>query len=182
MRVLLALALVAIMAGEVEARLRGGVWKQDRIPVWDSTAAEWQPFVKRAVHQFNRAMPKNVPRLIYHARIEQPCDDLPVYGDPGGIRLCLDPDLIGAESRGNTRYIQSGRVLYRAMIRLWPDASETLRDTLICHELMHAVTTAPDSRGGWDRLDTSCVRGALDAPGSWDVGFARRLYRQHRHH
>lgn len=176
-------AWLAALAGRLtnggRTQAAGAVWNTRRVPVWDFAPDDWKPNVARAVADFNAAMPPGVPRLVYRAMGEQACDSLPEYGRKGGISVC-----VGADANWAHTYAV-GREMRRAKILLHPDGREAVRAKALCHELMHAVTYAPegytlDENGrpvGLRHERTSCVQGLLTTPGPWDRAFARKMYR-----
>lgn len=175
----LLLALVVLLSADA-ALASGAAWPGKRVVVRDYTSAEWRPLVQQAVADFNRVMPKRVPRLVLRDGPARPCERVRAREDRGQITVCLT-----TRTGGDAIYRVQRHAVVSARVRLAPDEDEP--GQTLCHELMHAVTDIGDREGAtvvptfWD--DDSCVWGStLTAPGPLDARYAARVYRQHGSH
>jgi hypothetical protein len=182
---LLGLALLPLGAG---AR-QGAAWRQQRVKVVDRLPPLWQPAVAWEVGRLNAVLPKRVPRLVHAPGSERACRRSKKEAQRRRIVLCLGPE----DARQSfTIHTIVARELLSAVIRISPrDGSteyteRTLRRTL-CHELMHALTAAPDvslrAYYSGENDQTSCVGGIwLAEPGPSDITFAGHVYRKYGDH
>ena len=161
MKALLLASVLLLLSGEALAS--GAAWHRKRIPVHDQAASVWEPYLRVAVARINRMNPRSVPRLVYRPH-ESECNPR-----RRGITVC--------SREGNysgVTYARWKTPLRRATILLDPDdnaSAERLGGytylALACHELMHAVTGAPERK----------VRDGQPCP--YNAAFARKVYREH---
>ena len=190
MRWMLGIVLLVVLLvpeGAMSAR-----WEKDTVPVWSFVPDDWQALVENTVRDFNAHLPPSAPRLVYTPMGEKPCEQLPFYGRKGGISVCLGPmpparPAWSPKRISGDRFV-SGLIGINTQTDLPPDPS-MLPAVMLCHEMMHVVTDAPDGfddqgRYNYPHPDTSCVQGYLDHLGSWDIAYAESVYpfpNGHRH-
>ncbi len=169
---LVLLALVMFLPGGTAAK-GGAAWRAKSVVVYDHTSPEWQPYVAETVAAFNAMLPSRAPRLVYTPMRERPCTAMSY--ERGEIAVCF---------KGNdnaTAFVVRHRVIHGALVRLIGDDPPDERGNVICHEFMHALTGVPDDYD-FPHEETSCVQGGgLNAPGAWDVFYARKMYRKYGH-
>lgn len=173
---LLALALLTITP---DALAVGGAWRTRTIVVADHTPDAWQSTVKTVLADFNRVMPKRVPRLVYRNRATVPCERQRkrAWRTGTAIALCAGDSV----AVGDTAYAWHRHEIRASRVRIWSGEPALGLPETLCHELMHAVTGMPDD-GGVVNQPGSCVWGRATAPGPIDVAFARKVYRKHGAH
>jgi hypothetical protein len=166
MRIWLVLLLVVLVPeGAMAAR-----WEKAVVPVWDFMPQQAQPYIQAAVDDFNATLPPGVPRLDYIPMGELPCANLPGYGKLGGISVCYAPDSWHSVSD----IALDGHAISRVRVQL-------VTVNAACHELMHALTNIADDYAN-PHLGESCVQGALEHLGSWDIAYAAQVYGERNGH
>lgn len=177
-RLVLIAALLLPLAVEAKSD-RGVAWSEyKRVPVWDHTGGAWDGDLAIAVSDFNTAMPKGVPALVYRSAPAVPCPN--IKRKRRGIVVCFDPGADGgmvtiapaAKNDGYRRIV----IEVNPSIRVWMESATGA----FCHELMHAVTGVGHPANQRELLP-SCVLGTETTPGSWDVAFAKRVYAKRKH-
>lgn len=170
-RVVLILALLLMLPGEVMAK-DGAAWHKKRVVVHDYTSAAYKPYVAEMVAAFNAMLPKRAPKLVYREQPERACNTLDKKR-PKVITICLS----GGEWDMTATDAKHGEITRATVILIGNDTPDQIHNT-ICHELMHAVTDAPDDYRD-PHLTESCVQGMTPYPGAWDKAYARKVYRKH---
>lgn len=173
MLLICAIAWGAIAPLDVAAK-DGATWRKHRVVVKDYTPDEWKPYVADMVIAFNAMLPKRAPRLVYEAQPETPCKTLKRKRGRGQIAVCTGAFI------DNTVLVAKNGVIRSALIQLFPETMPTHRHGFVCHEMMHAVTDAPDDYS-YPHPETSCVLGDANFPGKWDAAYARKVYNKARH-
>lgn len=171
---ILLLALLLLSTETIMAH--GAVWHGKRVIVNDYTSAAYKPYVREMVAAFNAMLPARAPKLVYRSRHERSCHDFSAR-IKGAIAICT-----GAHDDFTGYGVERGAFTWAVINLIGNDAPE-FRHSIICHEMMHAITDAPEAEGypyEYPNLDTSCVTGATDFPGAWDIAYARKVYRRHR--
>jgi hypothetical protein len=129
------------------------------ITVYDHTTAGWEGFVEKSVNDFRAVMPKQGPRLLYQRGSPDVC--------AADITVCTGDTApywgLARGTRGN------GNVVLTDVA----DAPPGLRQAIVCHEMMHALTGIRDCYGC--RPD-SCVHGWRSTPGPFDVKKLARVF------
>ncbi len=181
MRAVLILLLVAMMPGEVMAG--GAVWKSKYVRVRSYVGGAWLPIVEQSVADMNAALPPRAPRLILEAYGFIPCKQAKKRNERAK-RVIVICENAGMADFGHTvadverRVIQSPVIL---TVGAYPDTwdvtfNATKARKLVCHELMHAVSWAPEDVG-----DASCLSGSgyeIVTPGPDDIAYLNGVYRR----
>jgi hypothetical protein len=155
---------------------QGAVWTACASGSTTTRARRGDPIVETTVAEFNAMLPRRAPQLRYQAMPEIPCAQISPGLHRGGIVVCTTPSLPSSDELGRTEFSVKQSQLSRARITLLEATNPARRDTIVCHEFMHATTGIRDN---YDALpDTSCVWGSLTAPGSFDAQYARKLYKK----
>lgn len=169
----LLIGLLALLLAPAEALTRPPIWTSETVRVLDYSTAKWDGLVARTVDQFNVMLPDTAPDLVYRRMAERSCKDLANRTFVGAIVVCSVP---AAPFVGMTG-IWAGRsamIDTRILLNDRRFLNEPFAINTVCHELMHAVTGIRDN---YDRRPrSSCVWGALPAPGRFDAAYARKVY------
>ena len=170
------LATLILLASASAQLAQGAVWTGKRVGVYDYTSAAWRPIVETTVAEFNAMLPRRAPQLRYQAMPEIPCAQISPGLHRGGIVVCTTPSLPSSDELGRTEFSVKQSQFSRARITLLEATNPARRDTIVCHEFMHATIGIRDNYDAFP--DTSCVWGSLTAPGSFDAQYARKLYKK----
>ena len=175
MRLLCGVVAALVLLASAPTVLARAVWTTNSVGVYDYTSAAWRPIVAATVEEFNAMLPAQAPSLYYRVIGETPCDQIDPDLFRGGIVVCSAPALSSSDELGLTEFFVERGQISRVRITLSEEFDPTLRDNIVCHEFMHAITGIRDNYGALP--DTSCVWGNLNAPGSFDVQYVRKLYK-----
>lgn len=183
MRLLLVLLVVLLVPVNVSAK--GATWRSKYVRVRAYVGDEWLPIVEQSVADMNAVLPSRAPRLILEPQAAIPCSQARKQNAKKRrvIVVCENPAM---REFGHTvadiekDVIQSPVILTVGKYpETWDaDFNATRARKLVCHELMHAVSWAPEDVG-----DASCVSGRgfeIVTPGPDDIAFLDRVYGKHR--
>ena len=175
MRLLCGVVAALVLLASAPTVLARAVWTTNSVRVYDYTSAAWRPVVAATVEEINAILPAKAPSLFYRVIGETPCDQIDPQLHRDGIVVCTTPALASADELGLTEFFVERGQISRVRITLSEEFDPTLRDNIVCHEFMHAITGIRDNYGALP--DTSCVWGNLNAPGSFDAQYVRKLYK-----
>lgn len=171
---------------------KGAALQTRTVKVFDYSGVGWQFLVAGMVAQYNAAIGKPFPRLIYRRMGSALCDDVRQRRD--ALTVCMTESILRGASGGMLTSPDHPRVGLRSIIVLEgdappPDWGQDWATSVLCHEAMHALTSIrddytiePNGQWHWNTpgLD-SCVWGDMMALGSFDVAYAERVYRKYGH-
>jgi hypothetical protein len=172
---LIALVLIGTLVTGVDARKdrkNDHKEKRERILVVDQTAPEWDGVVWEIVNEFNAAMPKHGPKLVYADSSEVNCQDITICHQP------LPPGYLGVTWVTPRDF--HGPILLTDQVT--PIRKEMRR--IVCHELMHKVGKLPDAYTRlpngtaeyWYPHMDSCIWNDHDSLGSFDIQTLRDVH------
>lgn len=175
MRIVLGFLVLLTLFGGVDVEA-GKKKQKNRTPrvviVRDYTTGAWEGVVEAVVEDFNAVMPEGGPTLRYVGMGAAPCPGWRKHLKPRKrgkrINICDVAEMPCANCAGVVSCV--GRILLTTDLA-YGHAS------VVCHEMMHALTGIPDNYGA---RDDSCVWGWLAQPGSFDVEVLRKAFTRRR--
>jgi len=173
------IALICLLLGSAPVR-GAAVWTSQTVTVYDYTSSVWDGVLAQTVADFNGMLPARAPRLVYQRMAVVACDQVPRKRPKRGIVVCSVAALPAARQWGASSFRTERHTFSRVSVMLADNTPLSLRPVSACHEFMHATTGIGDNYGALP--DSSCVWGGLATPGPFDVAYAHKIYRKHRHH
>jgi hypothetical protein len=114
----------------------GAAWHGKRVRVWNHAGEEWEPYLRQALTEINRALPRKAPRFIYRS------GGASCRAHRRSITVCSSETITAA---GETTSVLHKHHLFRSRVVLRPFVEFTDPLIIVCHELSHAVAGVPES-------------------------------------